>query len=259
MRYVKAELIKIGKTHFLWVLGASYILIFLLFFSQYTINKDANVIEPMLKNPVNLYSFFLLIFSLFFNIVFAVAIGSFLGGKEYSYNTIQISIQSSGRYKGTFAGFLTLFIITSIFIIVIVLLGTTLGLVHTRNLSNFNLRELINRFVVALVSTYLIGLLAMTVSKLLKSTSKANIICIILLLASNVLPYGLSKYLVYFQPYYYISKYANDSFSNLKGLKSITFYGENNISSIMNFMCILLYIGICVTIQIIIDKKREYV
>lgn len=66
MNYIRAELIKLLKAPFLWILSSAYIVMNLLLFYQYTLNDGANVIEPLLKNPVNLYSFFLILFAIFF-------------------------------------------------------------------------------------------------------------------------------------------------------------------------------------------------
>lgn len=85
MNMIKAEWLKIIKPKFLWVLFSAYTILFLLLFYQYTLNTSANVIEPALKNPVNLYSLFIAMFSAFLNIVFAVAIGSHLATKEYTH------------------------------------------------------------------------------------------------------------------------------------------------------------------------------
>ena len=259
INYVKAELLKILKTRFIWILSGAYFLLFISFFYQFTFNEDANVMEILLKDSINLYSFFIIMFTAFFNIIFAVAIGSHIGSKEFSYNTMQNSIQSSGRYNLLIAKIITWLILTVIFVLSIASLGILLGLIHEPIIRMFSMFDFISRLSFGISSTFLLGLFAMTVSTILRSTSKSNVLCLILFLGQNLLPFSRStKFLYYINPYYYISYYADFMFSNLKGLSHQSFSTINTLTSSQNVLCIFGYFAICLVVQFLIFRKREY-
>lgn len=258
MNIVKAEWLKIMKTKFLWVLFSAYTVLFLLLFYQYTLNTSANVIEPALKDPVNLYSLFIAMFSAFLNIVFAVAIGSHLAAKDYTYQTIQNLIQATGRYRSTAAQIAVLAALILGFLIYISLLGMVLGSFF-QPVNQFSFLNLIKRLAVGFITTFPIGLFAMTMSKLFKSTAKGNMLCIVLLLGQNFLPAtDLTKYLNYLVPYYYVSEYSINCFSNLQNMNAITFRSVGIMTPLQGAVGIIIYIAVCLLIQFIIDKKREY-
>ena len=258
MNYIKAELIKILKTKFIWITIIVYLLIYFLLFYQYTLNKSSNVIEPSLFNSVNLYSFFLLSFSAYFNIIWAVSIGSHVAGAEYSYNTIQNTIKSSGRYRPTISKAVILAILNFGFLAILIIFGLVLGIFHSSSFHGFLISHLLLQIAVAFLSTYLISLIAMTLSKIFRSTAKSNIICIILFLSQAFTTAGLHKYLNFLIPYYYVSGLVRTCFSNILGLKYVSFNIENNLKSFQNAMGILIIFTVCLALQFIIDRKREY-
>lgn len=257
MMYLKAELIKNLKTKFIWILSGFYIMIFILMFYQYTLNNEAGVIEPLLKESVNLYSFFIIIFTAFFNIFFSVTLGSHVASCDFSYNTMQKTVQNSGRYKPFFAKIIFLLFIASAFIIIISILGILLGLFHGK-IETFNIGDYLLRCIIGIVSTFLLSLLAMLISTILKSTSRGNIFCILLLMAQNFLPFKISRYLGLLNPYYYVSSFSDKVFSNLKGLEFINFTSRNNMSALQNIISLIFYFMICLSALVFILKKREY-
>ena len=258
MNYIRAELIKLLKAPFLWILSSAYIVMNLLLFYQYTLNDGANVIEPLLKNPVNLYSFFLIMFAVFFNIFFSVLLGSNVVGKDFSDNTIQCVIQSSGRYKSFAAKIAVIFLVSFVFLCVVVIMGILLGFVHSTDLSQFSVTELLERFAISFLSTVLLSFFSMTIAVILKSASKSNIFCILLILSQNFLPYDISRFLAYLNPYYYLSVFSDSAFSNLKGLSFVKFGSANSMSAVENIGMLIVFAAVCMLVQFIIYKKREY-
>ncbi|MDD2370936.1 MAG: ABC transporter permease [Firmicutes bacterium] len=259
LNYIRAEWIKIIKTRFLWILLGMYTLIFILLFYQFTLNEGANVIEPLLKNSINLYSFFIIMYSAFLNIIFAVTLGSHIAANDYSYNTIQTNIQLSGRYRLFISKLLVMLILVVLFVFFIALIGILLGLIHEPIVSMFSLSDFLKRLAFGITSTYLMGLFAMTVATIFKSTSRSNIICIILFLGQSLLPYGSHmKYLHYLNPYFYVSYFAEGLFSNLKGLSNITVSTINTLNFSQNIMLIVGYCLVCFAIQFLIFNRREY-
>ena len=224
-----------------------------------SLNGNANVIEPLLKDPTNLYSLFIILFSTFFNVFFAVTLGGQVASKEFSNNTIGCLIQNSGRYKGFMAKIALIVIVCFSFIMFLILLGILLGLTVSGKVDNFSFINLLKRFAIGFFSTFLMSLFSMTVSIILKSTSKSNIFCIILFLGQSFMPFTISKYLLYFNPYYYLSVFSGSVFCNLKELTWISFRTTNTMSAYENVGLLFLYAIICFTIQILIYRKREYV
>ena len=163
MNYIKSELLKLIKAPFIWVLSSAYLIVFLIIFYQYTLNGNANVIEPLLKDPTNLYSLFIILFSTFFNVFFAVTLGGQVASKEFSNNTIGCLIQNSGRYKGFMAKIALIVIVCFSFIMFLILLGILLGLTVSGKVDNFSFINLLKRFAIGFFSTFLMSLFSMTV------------------------------------------------------------------------------------------------
>lgn len=267
MRYIKAEVIKLLKSPFIWVMSSVYIVLFLILGYQYTLNTSANVIEPELKNPVNLYSFFIIMFAAFFNVIFAVILGGQVAGKDFQTGTIQLFVQNAGRYKGFLAKIALIAIVCVCFIAIVVILGVILGL-SVSNLSASEITkitdeiftmDLLKRFAIGFLSTFLISLFSMTVAILLKNTSKSNLICCLLFLVQNFLPFNICKYLFYLNPYYYLSIFSDSVFGNLKNLQNISFGTNNTMTEYVNIGLLVVYASVCLVVQVVVYRKREYI
>lgn len=252
-------MIKLLKAPYIWIMSLVYLMIYFAIFYQYTLNSDGNVIEPLLQNAENTYSFFVILFAAILNVIFAVVLGGQIFSKEYTSNTINCLIQNSGRYKSFFAKILILFLVSCFFVLILIIMGILLPCILFGMSDGISLISLLERFLIGVISTFLISLFSMTISVILKNAAKSNIICIGLLFVTQFMPYELSKYLNFINPYYYLSTFSDSAFSNLKGLSFIKFGTLNAMSEIQNICLLLLYGTVCLTIQLIIYKKREYV
>ena len=235
-----------------------YLMIYFVIFYQYTLNTDGNVIEPLLKNPENAYSFFVILFAAILNVIFAVVLGGQIISKEYTNNAINCLIQSSGRYRSFFAKISILFFVSCSFVLILIIMGIFLPRIIFGMSDGISLISLFQRFLIGAISTFLISLFSMTISVIFKSATKSNVICIGILFVTQFMPYELSKYLNFVNPYYYLSTFSDSVFSNLKGLSFIKFGTLNTMSEMQNICLLLVYGAVCLTVQFIIYKKREY-
>lgn len=258
MKYVRAELIKIFKKPFIWTMSSIYTIIFVVIFYQYTLNTEANVIEPLLKNPENMYSFLVLLFTTILNIIFSALLGGQVVSEEYRSNTISCMIQNTGRYKCYFAKIGILLIISCIFTIFLICIGIFLPYIVFGVFKGISIVGICRRFIICVTATFLISLFSMTLASIVKNVLASNLICIVSLLATQFLPYNLSKYLNYINPYFYLSRFVDSAFGNLKELSFIKIGTMNSMSMSKNATLLCVYCIICVVIQIGIYKKREY-
>lgn len=258
MKLIQAEAIKIFKSWFFWIMIAVHVVIFILLFFQFTLNESSNVIEPLLKQSENLYSFFILFFSAIFNTVFAVLLGSRVVSLEYSGNTTGSMVQAAGRYKPFIAKGCILLISASLMTTILFLIGIILPIIFWNDVGSMALGGICLRMLFGIVSTFMISLFSMTMSVLLRNVSRGNTVSLLVLLSTQFLPYNVSKYFLYLNPYYYLSSFSDRVFNNLKGLSNISFGTQNTMSDLLNIGLLILYGGVCVLSQVLVYKKREY-
>lgn len=254
-RNVKAELIKIFKSKEIYILMIIYTILFVLVFFQYTINTKSNVIEEKLKNPTNLYSLFLFLFSSFFNIIFCIVMGVSVVSKEYVNNTIQSHIHFVGRFKGILAKTIALAITVCLFTGYIIMVGIALGLYHSIHI---DMNCILGRFLICFISTFLLSVFVMMIATLTKSVSKTSILCSIIFFGQMFLPSVIVKYISYLSAYHYVSPKAIKYFNNISGLDSVKLLSTSLSSNFEIAGSCIIYMLVCVIIQMIILRRREF-
>lgn len=254
MSYVKAEIIKIVKDPLLWILSLVYFVIFYVL-----VISSLSGIHYGKITAFAMSSYVLFIFGFGLNCIYAVLVGTHVVGKEFSERTILFLVQNEGRYRSILAKIMTVFIVDAFFVLLLTFFGFGIGIVNQVDFGEFVLEKLFEQFSIVFVGTFLLSLFSMTVTIMIKNEANANIICVALCLGQTFLPKEISRLLCHLSPTEYLSSQMARIFGELQKIYNVKLTISNQWSTSENMLFLSLYTVICVVIQFMIAKKREYV
>ncbi|MCL2315809.1 MAG: hypothetical protein FWC46_01815 [Actinomycetia bacterium] len=222
MRAIRAQLIQVTRTRFIWVCSGICAIVLAYVFYQYTVNTGSGVGGPDAGNPATLVCLFLLLMMSILGILPAVATGSYLGGKDDDYSTAGNMVVSGGRLRTLGTKLAALAVISVLVVLAVVLLGVVMGLVRAGGWGGETMRHLPAQIGLAFVVLFMTGLLALVVAVLARGVAVANIACYVALAGQMFLPTSASRVVQWVSPMAYVQGLIPAQFPQLANLPGVT-------------------------------------
>lgn len=259
MCYFKSELVKLKNVKLVWWMSIVSILICVFLFIQYTLNTSSGLIEPTLKNPVNNATFFLAFFSTLLANFWAIIIGSYVGASEYRDGTITLHIQSNGRYYGIIAKIAVFLLITIIQICIIFLFGFIIsGVFFGFQINDFEFGRICLQLLLAVLATFTLGVMGMTIGKLFKNAMISNVMCLVIIFGFSAFPGIVGQYSCYLNPFSYLSSSFKIAYSNIDKLTNFQIVDSSLISPEFGIVCIIFINMVLIIIQLLSNRYEQY-
>ena len=221
VRQVGAEWRQLARAKFGWVAIALAMAILAFLFYQYTVNEQAGVVEPMLRDPANMVSLFLLVYLALPGGIVAIVLGSYVGAKEFGFGTAGSLAVWAGR-RGMMAAKVTVVGVACMAsVVVVALFGWGLGSVHGVPWAATRPAVAIEQVALVAVAITVAGWMALAVGLACRSIAISNIVCFVAILGVEFLPYELAKTVGYVSPLACGFGMASRSFDNLHEISVI--------------------------------------
>lgn len=257
MKGIRVELLKLAKTKYIIVFFIIYILIVISLLYNKLIDTKSGVYDLNLSHPYQISSLFLLVFIMYSNI-YGILIGSYFGASEYENKTWSLLLNkyTIGR---VITNKLVSFIVISILLpVFIVMIGLIAGFFFREaSLDDFGLGMLIIQLLTAILTFIVIGLFALFISFLLKSTSAGNTIGLLIMVIS--LFFGsVFNLLNFISPQWYILPFYEKIFTNLNGSAGIEIISTNTLPVYVNMSITIIAFTMAIYILYMIGNRREF-
>jgi ABC-type transport system involved in multi-copper enzyme maturation permease subunit len=252
-----AELIKLRRSALPWVVGGLCVLLDVLLFATYAAS-DSSVFEAGLLPFGQVVSLFLGSFIALVNVVPAVLIGSYVGARDYSNRTAGSEVHRGGRYRPLLGKILATVVALCALVLATGVLGLLLGLAHDTDVAHVDTVRLLQQLAIAMASTAMLGLLALTVATLARSLAAASLTTLAALLGQMFLPPDAGQVVRFLNPLTFLGGAAESAFSNLAGLTnfSVTFGSELSVGQ--SIVGLLGYVVCCLATLALVARFREY-
>jgi len=259
MSQLRAELLKIKNLKLLYIVSIICWLICFLLFFQYTLNPNSGIVEAELYQAHNNATFFLAVFVVLLSNIWATLTGSYIGAYEYSQSSIILTVSNSGRYKTT----LWKLVAYAVVVLANIVIGYCLGFLSATlcfGIQKIGISfsqiafQIFNTFLVSLC----IGILAMTVSMLLKHFFAAIACLFVVLFGAMFLPGNLAVLFYILSPYAYISANTEAIYANIAHLDNFALVNSNWIPYWIGVLLLLLWIPLLLSTQLLIRRHEQF-
>ena len=209
MRQVRAQLKQVVKTRFAWICLAVCVTILALFFCQYTFNRGSGTWDPRVGDPAVVATYFLWMFATFLAIIPAVAVGCFLGAKDFGFNTAGNVVVSGGKH-GRWCALCSKLAVLSLTSVTMVIFagaaGLAAGLVHNGGWAGAPPIHIVYQVLIAFMIVFMMHLLSFLAATISRNVALSQVICYVLLLAAGFLPGPVERIAQWINPTAYFAR-----------------------------------------------------
>jgi len=225
MMAVRAQLLQLGKTRFVWgCFGVCAVGLALMFY-QSAINTGSGIMDADAAKPATAICLFLFLTASLLAVLPAVPAGSYLGGKDDEFGTSGVLVHCGGRAGVMVAKLVSLAVFSALVVLAVTALGLLLGLVRTGGWGGQALRHTGAQIACTFVVVYMTALLAFTVAVITRGVVVANIACFAALVGQMFLPSSAARALRWINPMAYIQGLVPSQFPELAHVLGVTVPG----------------------------------
>ncbi len=254
---IYAELLKFKRAIWFYILSLIYILILFLLFFQRALNPYSGYYYPEISSFGTMISFNMLFLTLF-GVLWGVSTGAFIGGSEFKFDTMCVTIGQNGRFKTVLYKFIANIFFSFIAVITSVLIGFILPLLFSiKETQVLNMPGYIFQFATAFFTMILYTIIGFSLAFLFRS-QKIGIIMGILVYFLPSYFNGFIQGIKYLSVSPYVTLIAANAFKNMEYDPQITMFPSKSISPVMGFIILFSIIVIFMVIIVSLSLKREY-
>lgn len=257
MTMVHAELIKLSRSPLPWVVGALCLLVDVFLFAIYTVS-GSSVFEAGLLPLGQVSSLFLGSFLAIGNVIPAVLIGCYIGARDYGKRTAGSEVHWAGRYRPLIGKIVATVVALCALVVATAVLGFLLGLAHDTDVTHVDTVRLLQQLGVAMASTAMLGLLALTIATLARGIAVASLITLATLLGQMFLPSDVGQVMRFLNPLTFLGGAAGSAFANLEGLANFSLTLGGDLSVGQSIVGLVGYVACCLVALALVARFREY-
>ena len=240
-----------------WTLAALLALLYLFIFLTYTTSTNS-AFEPSLLPFGQMPSMLLATFIAIGNVIPAVSIGAYVGGRDYAQRTAGSAVVWSGRCRMVLGKVLATTIAMITFVIASALFGIAVGVTRDSTVANLQLDKLFQQVLLTSLASIMLALAALAVATATRSTGLANLLLLLLLFGQMFAPPDVAQALRFVNPLTVLGGFAQPAFSNLAGLKNVAITFASDLSAAQATLGTALYLGVCLAVTAGIVRYREF-